>query len=187
MTATTAPDLDLLKSARVHEATGSGRRTFALAVAAQLEGTVMWLQDVSDANLLHPPGIAAFVEPARVLLATPSGTKSILQVMEEVLRSGVIPLVIAELREAPDLTESRRLQLSAGTGGGRGLCLIPERKLRSNAAESRWRCSPLPGGGGARQHWEIVKNKKGRLGQWRVAWDADAGRYGEEVRETEGV
>ena len=177
------PDLGLLKSARVHEATGSARRAFALALAGQLQGAVLWIHDISSPDLLYPPGIATFMDPARLLLVQPKGTLSLLQTTEEALRSGAVPLVITELREAPGLTESRRLQLAAGTGGGRGLCLIPEGRLRSNAAETRWSCNPLPGGGTARQHWEIVKNKKGRLGRWRVTWDGKA--FVEEVREVE--
>ncbi|MEM7684785.1 MAG: ImuA family protein [Paracoccaceae bacterium] len=179
------PDLDLLASARVHEATGSGRRTFALALAGRLQGAVLWVQDRRTPEMLYPPGIAAFLDPARLILVQPTGALPILQVMEEALRSGAAPLVIGELGEAPDLTASRRLQLAAGTGGGRGLCLVPETRLRTNAAETRWRCAPMPGGGTARQHWEILKNKKGRLGQWHVCWDPTAERFAEVVKEAE--
>ena len=173
------PDPGLVAAGRVHEAAGKGRRTFALALATQLQGAVLWISDSREEAQLYPPGIAAFVDPARVIMAQPTGALPVLQVMEEALRSSAVPLVVAELREAPDLTASRRLQLAAGTGGGRGLCLIPESGLRSNATETRWMCNPLPGLGGAQQHWEIVKNKKGRLGRWRVAWDAAAGRFAE--------
>ena len=171
------PNPALLAANRVHEAVGKGRRIFALALATQLQGAVLWISDSREEAQLYPPGIATFLDPARVILAQPTGALPALQVMEEALRSGAVPLVVAELREAPDLTASRRLQLAAGTGGGRGLCLIPEAGLRSNATETRWMCSPLPGLGGAQQHWEIVKNKKGRLGRWRVSWDAAAGQF----------
>ena len=88
--------------------------------------------------------------------------------MEEALRSAATPLVVAELPQAPDLTASRRLQLAAGTGGGRGLCLIPEGRLCNNAAETRWMCMPMPGLGSGGQHWEALKNKRGRLVTWRA-------------------
>ena len=185
MPSTAMPDLELLKPARVHEATGTARRTFALALAGRLDGAVLWIHDISTPEMLYAPGIAAFLDPARLLLAQPKGPLSILQTMEEALRSGAVALVIAELCEAPGLTESRRLQLAAGTGGGRGVCLIPESKLRSNAAETRWSCNPLPGGGNVRQHWEIVKNKRGRLGRWRVTWDG--ARFVEEVTDLEVI
>ena len=164
------PGLDHLSAGRVHEAAGPGRLTFALALAGRLDGAVLWIQDRRRGDMLYPPGIARHLDPARLILVRPAGQLEVLQLTEEALRSGAAPLVIADLTEAPDLTASRRLQLAAGTGGGRGLCLVPEGRLRSNAAETRWNCMPMPGGG-ARQHWEIVKNKRGRLGQWQVAWD----------------
>ena len=85
--------------------------------------------------------------------------------------------MVAELGEAAGLTARRRLQLAAGTRGGRGLCLVPDARARPNAAETRWLCAPIPGpipgpilGGSMRQLWELVKNKRGRLGTWEVAW-----------------
>ena len=56
---------------------------------------------------------------------------------------------------------------AAGAGRGRGLCLLPGGRARNNAAETRWLCTPVPGGCG-RQLWELVKNKRGRLGVWEV-------------------
>jgi protein ImuA len=159
------PDLGFLAPARVHEATGAGRLTFALALAGRLGGAVLWVQDARSRDGLYAPGMAALMDPARLVLARPTGALPVLQATEEALRSGAAPLVVAELAEAPDLTASRRLQLAAGTGGGRGLCLVPEARLRTNAAETRWRCAPVAGGG---QRWEIVKNKRGRLGVWEV-------------------
>lgn len=164
---------DLLASARVHEATGGGRLAFALALAGGLSGPVLWVQDARARDGLYAPGIAAFLDVARLILARPTGPLPVLQSVEEALRSGAAPLVVAELAEAPDLTASRRLQLAAGTGGGRGLCLVPETGLRANAAETRWRCEPVPGPE-ARQHWEILKNKRGRPGAWQIRWTGHA-------------
>jgi protein ImuA len=169
------PDPATLATGRVHEAVGPGRRAFALALAGQLSGAVIWIRDPRRSDALYPPGIAAFLDPARLILVHPTGPLAILQMAEEALRSGAAPLVIADLAEAPDLTASRRLQLAAGTGGGRGLCLVPEGRLRTNAAETRWMCLPMSGLGPGGQHWEILKNKRGRLGQWRVR--CDDGRF----------
>jgi protein ImuA len=174
------PDPDWLAPGRVHEATGPGRLAFALALAGRLAGPVLWVQDARARDGLYAPGLAAFLDPARLVLARPTGALPVLQAAEEALRSGAVPLVVAELAEAPDLTASRRLQLAAGTGRGRGLCLVPEEGLRTNAAETRWRCAPVPdlAGGSAwdsRQAWEIVKNKRGRLGAWQVRWQAGLG------------
>lgn len=162
---------DLIAPARVHEATGRGRLAFALALAGGLSGPVLWVQDIRTRDALYAPGLAAFLDPARLLLARPSGQLAVLQSVEEALRSGAVPLVIAELAAAPDLTASRRLQLAAGTGGGRGLCLLPGTGLRANAAETRWRCEPVCGKG-ALQRWETIKDKRGRPGTWQVRWTA---------------
>jgi protein ImuA len=168
------PDLALIRPGRMHEATGPGRLAFAAALAGRLTGPVLWVRESRTRDTLCPQGLAAFFDPARLVLAHPTGARAVLQVAEEALRSGAAPLVVAELAEATDLTASRRLQLAAGTGGGgRGLCLVPEARTRPNAAETRWHCVPIPGpipGGGARQLWELVKNKRGRLGIWEVVW-----------------
>ncbi len=161
------PDLALLRAGRVHEATGPARRAFAAALAGRLAGPVLWVQEAREAGMLCPQGLLPFLDPSRLILARPAGARAALQVAEEALRSGAAPLVVAELAEAPDLTASRRLQLAAGTGHGRGLCLLPEGRSRANAAETRWRCTPLPGRG-ARQFWELIKNKRGPLGCWVV-------------------
>jgi protein ImuA len=177
---------DLIAPARVHEATGRGRLAFALALAGGLSGPVLWVQDARGRDTLYAPGLAAFLDPARIVVARPTGPLPVLQAAEEALRSGAVPLVVAELAEAPDLTASRRLQLAAGTGGGRGFCLVPGERLRTNAAETRWRAEPVPDpdsrGHDACQRWEIIKNKRGRLGAWTVRWTGRA--FVEAARET---
>ena len=143
---------DLLLPGRVHEATGRGRLGFALALAGCMAGPVLWVRDARERDGLYAPGLAAFMDPARLILARPTGRLAVLQTVEEALRSGAAPLVVAELEDAPDLTASRRLQLAAGTGGGRGLCLVPVALMRDNAAETRWRVEPVDGPR-ARQRW----------------------------------
>ncbi len=168
------PDLALIRPGRMHEATGPGRLAFAAALAGRLTGPVLWVRESRTRDSLCPQGLAAFFDPGRLVLVQPSGARAVLQVMEEALRSGAAPLVVAELAEAPDLTASRRLQLAAGAGSGRGLCLVPAARTRPNAAETRWHCVAVPGGN--RQLWELVKNKRGKLGCWEVAWREPAGQ-----------
>ncbi len=161
------PDLALIRPGRVHEAVGPARRSFAAALAGRLAGPVLWIAERRQPEMLCPQGLAPFLDPARLILARPTGARALLQTAEEALRSGAVAVVIAELAGAPDLTQSRRLQLAAGDGGGRGLCLVPEGTLRPNAAETRWHCAPLAGAP-ARQRWELVKNKRGQVGIWEV-------------------
>jgi protein ImuA len=162
----------------MHEAAGPGRRVFAAALAGQLTGPVLWVQESRTRDTLCPQGLLSFFDPARLVLARPLGVRPLLQVAEEALRSGAAPLVVAELGKAADLTASRRLQLAAETGGGRCLCLVPEIRARPNAAETRWHCAPIsdPALGSSRQRWELVKNKRGKLGTWRVVWQAQTAR-----------
>ncbi|HUV32560.1 MAG TPA: hypothetical protein VMW31_03230 [Devosiaceae bacterium] len=175
------PDLTLIRSGRMHEVTGAGRRAFAAVLAGRLSGPVLWVQESRLADTLCPQGLQPFFDPMRLVLARPIGSLAVLQVTEEALRSGAAPLVIAELAEAADLTASRRLQLAAGTGGSRGLCLLPEARTRPNAAETRWLCTPVPGPGGGpgrgRQLWELVKNKRGCLGVWEITWDQQTAAF----------
>ncbi|HSF95952.1 MAG TPA: hypothetical protein VLA52_13080 [Thermohalobaculum sp.] len=167
------PDLGLIRAGRMHEASGPGRRAFAAALAGRLAGPVLWVQEGRSRDRLCPQGLTPFLDPGRLVLARPGGALAVLQVAEEALRSGAVALVVAELAEAPDLTASRRLQLAAGAGRGRGLCLLPDSRARINAAETRWLCTPVPGREG-RQTWELVKNKRGQLGVWEVGWDTAA-------------
>lgn len=154
----------------MHEVTGVGQHAFAWSLAGELSGTVIWVQDAKAPDRPYGPGLGLLADPAALVMVQPSGAVPVLQALEEALRVGAAPLVVGVLERAPDLTESRRLQLAAGTGGGLGLSLVPETKLCSNAAETRWMCAPLPGPG-ARQRWELVKNKRGWLKTWEVDLD----------------
>jgi len=169
-----------LRKARVHEACGAGATGFAAIMAAHLSGPVLWLREGWRAETLNPVGLAAFLDPARVLVAQVRDQTEGLAVMEEALRDGAVPLVVIELGQPLDLTPGRRLQLAAKAGSSTGLCVIPE-GMGSNAAETRWRCAPVfdadPGPGDSTlQSWEIIKNKSGTLGAWHVRWDWAARR-----------
>lgn len=168
------PDPGWLRSGRVHEVAGSNARAFASALAGRLEGPVLWLQDGRSPLRLCPHGLKAFFDPRRLVLVQPIGALALLQVFEEALRSGSAPLVIAELERSPDLTQGRRLQLAAGTGGGRGLALVPEDRVRGGTAETRWHCRAILAAErerGPAGRWEMVKDKRGRPGTWDVRWD----------------
>lgn len=162
------PELDaLILPGRVHEATGPGRVVFALALAGVGAGAVLWLH--RGREQLCPQGIAPLVDPGRLILVQAPDDQGLLQAMEAALRSGAVALAVADLARAPDLTASRRLQLAAGGGGGRGLCLLPEAGQDGTAAETRWHCAQVPGGSRrAGQRWELLKNKRGPLGAWTL-------------------
>ena len=162
-----------LRSGRVHEVCGTSALSFAAMIAGQCRDPIIWIEKVSMPERLCPNGLAAFFEPDRLVVVRPTDGKEALWCMEESLRAAP-SFVVATLGTAASLTESRRLQLAAEAGQSVGLCLIPDAAI-SNAAETRWRSTALPC---ARQkplhQWELLKNKKGILGCWEVAWDEAA-------------
>lgn len=173
------PQFPALRSARVHEAYGAGAASFALVACAQRSGPLLWLREGWRGETLSPAGLAAFLDPARLLVARTKTQTDTLAVAEESLRNGVISLVVIELTRPLDLREGRRLQLAAKAGQSTGLCLISEGS-GSPASETRWHCTPVsaPADAGGREadstlmRWEIIKNKSGTLGVWHARWDA---------------
>lgn len=167
-----------LRPARVHEACGPGAISFAAMLAAQGNGPVLWLREAWRSETLNPDGLSTMLDPARLLLGQTRDQTDTLAVAEEALRDGAVPLVVIELGESLSLTAGRRLQLAAKAGHSTGLCLISE-ALGSNAAETRWRCTPAFSATSAlddstTQLWELIKNKSGTDGAWHVRWDQSA-------------
>jgi len=167
-----------LHPARVHEVCGPGATGFAAIMAARADGDVLWVGEGWQAGTLYPPGLLAFLNPGRLLLARTGNQTDSLAVAEEALRDGVVELIVIEITRPLDLRQGRRLQLAAKAGGATGLCLIPE-GMGSNAAETRWYAAPARN----REHddstlmrWEIIKNKTGTNGAWYVRWDEQAYR-----------
>ena len=164
------PILTELLPERMHEACGLGR--FAFAAMRMRAGTVsiIWIVGPHSVASLCPAALSQFFDPARLVVMHPPKPKEALWCMEEALRSGPA-FVVADLATPADLTQSRRLQLAAQAGGSTGLCLVPDGAI-NNAAETRWRCTPLPCEQGALLHrWELIKNKRGILKSWNVGWD----------------
>lgn len=110
--------LDALQFAkgRAHEICGPARRTLTLAVAAAMDGPVFWIQPSWMPDRLYPDTVNRLLPPRRLTYISPLRPEDLLWTMEEVLRSGVIPLVVADLHAVPGLTAVRRLHLAAETG-----------------------------------------------------------------------
>lgn len=168
-----------LLTARVHEASGPGAAGFAAIACARSSGPVLWIGEDWQAARLDPAGLVAVTDPGRLLFADTENQTDTLAVAEEALKDGSVAFVVAEITRPLNLREGRRLQLAAKTGGATGLCLIPE-GMGSNAAETRWHCTPVfdPEGrpDSTLMRWEIIKNKKGTSGIWHVRWNAAAHR-----------
>lgn len=175
--------LPMLAAGRVHEVYGPGAMGFAVAICARTPGRWLWIREGWQPGTLDPQGLAARIDPARLLLARTAGQTDSLAVAEEALKDGAFALVLVETTRPLDLREGRRLQLAAQAGRATGLCLIPE-GMGAASAETRWQVSPVfeaevPGAGGGDStlmRWELIKNKRGTLGVWHVRWNRAAHR-----------
>lgn len=165
---------------RTHEVCGAGAFVFAFMLSAQVRGPFMWIHESWDARQINPNGIADITNPTDLTLCHSKNQTETLAVAEEALRSGAVSLVVMQLNQPLGLTEGRRLQLAARDGKSTGLAIIPE-GMGSNAAETRWRCTPVfdtskPASDSTLQKWELIKNKSGTLGVWYVRWDTASRR-----------
>lgn len=142
-----------LMRGRVHEFCGPARASLAALTLALSQGPVLWIAPAWGEERLYPPGLAGLTHPGRLIFARPRRPEDMLWSMEEALRSGAVPIVLAELADPPGLTPIRRLHLSAETGaeaahrgGGLaplGLILSPGQG-GAQGVDSRWHFAPAP-------------------------------------------
>lgn len=171
----------VLKNCRAHEVCGPAALSFALAMAAQAKGPVMFVDFLRSPDRIHPLGAGGFMDMSRMLVAYGASQTELLWISEEALRSGCTPVVIARITGKINLTEGRRLQLAAEAGKSLGIFILPE-GMGSNAAETRWHCIPITSensGGDAQSdstlfQWSCIKNKAGTKRSWIIGWNETA-------------
>ena len=140
-----------LAHARLHEACGPARHTLAMMLAAAMQGPVYWVAPNWSPARLYGPGMARFTDPGRFTFIHAQRAEDILWTLEEVMRAGVIPLVIGDLPAPPGLTPVRRIHLAGETGAREGslapigLILTPEGA--ASGVESRWHMAAAHGPG----------------------------------------
>ncbi|MBA3909891.1 MAG: hypothetical protein C0524_08365 [Rhodobacter sp.] len=142
-----------LRRGRVHEFCGPARVMLAALVMGKARGPVVWVRPGWATDRLNAAGLQPLADPARLILAQASRDDGLLWAMEEALRSGAAPLVVAELLAPPGLTPIRRLHLAAEAGAEAarrdgapaplGLILLPGTG-GAQGVESRWHLAPAP-------------------------------------------
>jgi len=172
---------------------GGAAAGFAMAMAARAlrgGGQAVWIQpdfNVSEAGALYGPGLDLMgLSTERLVILRVPRPRDALWAMEEALKCRAAGAVVAELAsEAADLTATRRLALAAREGGGLGLILHPNTApddqpfcSQPSTATTRWEVASARG---ARDRFgglgpttfalSLVKNRRGRTGQWRLSWD----------------
>lgn len=169
---------------RVHECCGLARRSFAMWLAGRMQGPVFWITPAWGTDAVYPPGMTGFADPGRFTFVTPKRPEDLLWTMEEVLRTGAVPLVVGDIPGLPGLTQVRRMHLAAETGADEGevaplgLLLTPG-EGGAQGVESRWSMTPAHEAGGAerwcltrlrartdpQKSWTVTRGPKGlRLG-----------------------
>jgi protein ImuA len=143
-----APGVTLAR-ARAHEVAGPARIVFALGVAARLTGPVLWLQPSWTPERLMGDGIRGFLDPGRLVFGRARTPQELLWTAEETLRTGLVPLVVAELPAPPALTPVRRLHLAAEAGAAQAeaplVLLLTPGDGGAPGVETRWHLAPAPG------------------------------------------
>ena len=166
------PDVSL-PLARMHEVCGAARRTFAALLARQMQGPVLWIIPAWESDQLNPEGLLPFFDPSRLIFVAPKRIEDLLWCAEETLRSGTVPLVVADLPGPPGLTAVRRMHLAAENGAQLtghaplGLLLTPG-DGGAPGVETRWHMEPAYHG--RERRWHLQRRRARSLPP--KAWSA---------------
>ena len=177
-----------LPLARAHEICGAARHMLAMLIAGAMEGPVFWITPAWQPEQLNPDGMLALAAPQRFTFISATRAEDILWSLEEVLRSGAVPLAVAELPGLPGMTAVRRLHLAAETGAAEGSCaplglMLTPGEGGAPGIETRWHMAQAhrPGAAGwtlSRRRARTLPPKSwaltGRPGKWHLSGcDAD--------------
>jgi len=169
-----APDI-MLARGRTHEACGPARHSFAMWLAQAVQrggphqadigqqppplghGPVLWIGLRAPTLALNASGMAPWVQPGAFVFVQAEKPDLALWAMEEGLRSGAVPLVVADLPSPPGLPPVRRLHLAAEAAGTAplGLLLCPDIGGAAGI-ETRWHMAPAHEGSTA-PRWRLER------------------------------
>lgn len=160
---------------RVHEICGPARRMLACLIATRLQGPIFWISPEWQAEQLNPEGVCRLFPPGRLTFLDPKRAEDLLWSTEEVLRTGAVPLVVADLPNAPGLVAVRRLHLAAETGKSvsgawpLGLLLTPDQG-GAPGVETRWHMAGAHGPTPPKRSWHLerMRARTAPVASWRV-------------------
>ena len=153
--------------------------------AARTPGTLLWCRRPSGVFDAPPyaPALAAWFDPARLLVVTARRDEDVFWAMEEGLRCPGIAAVLGETR-ATDATSGRRLSLAAEKSGVPALLLRPQPAPPQSVCVTRWRIASAPSRstpglhdiGAPRWRLELRRNRFGapstaEIPSWLVEWN----------------
>lgn len=162
----------------MHEFCGTARRTLALTVARAMQGQVFWVRPGWAVEHLNSAALPPWINPGRVVTLSPRRPEDLLWTIEEILRTGLIPLVVGDIPGPPGLTAVRRLHLAAETGAAEGNVapvglLLTASGKGAPGVETRWRL--MPDHGEARTAWRLDRVRARTLppASWEVTPDGN--------------
>ncbi len=151
-------------------------------------GTLLWCRQPSGASDAPPyaPALAAWFDPARLLMVTARRDEDLFWAMEEGLHTPGIAAVIGEFahshaQRAADLTAARRLSLAAEKNGVPALLLRAQPAPPQSVCATRWRVASAPSPELDRARWriELRRNRFGtpsveEMPSWLLEWNDEA-------------
>ncbi len=160
---------------RTSEVCGPSRRSLTLMLASLMDGPILWIKPSWHRLDLNAQGIVNFLNPGRITFVEPKRADDVLWCMEETLRTGTVPTVIAECDTPPALTPIRRLHLAAEQGAKMGkvkllpLLLTPA-DGGAQGIETRWHATPRHCAKHSR--W-LIERRRARMSPpaaWALDW-----------------
>jgi len=147
-------------------------------------GTLLWCRQPPGASDAPPyaPALAAWFDPARLLMVTARRDEDLFWAMEEGLRTPGIAAVVGETRAA-DPTAGRRLSLAAEKNGVPALLLRPQPAPPQSVCATRWRVASAPSLDLTQSRWQ-VELRRNRFGMpsaeetpsWLLEWNDETRR-----------
>jgi protein ImuA len=145
-------------------------------------GTLLWCRQSSGADAPpYAPALAAWFDPARLLMVTARRDEDLFWAIEEGLRTPGIAAVVGETRAA-DPTAGRRLSLAAEKNGVPALLLRAQPGPTQSVCATRWRVASAPSRDLA-PRWQ-VELRRNRFGtpsaeetpSWLLEWNDETRR-----------